>query len=273
MTKKTIALLLALLLVFAFAACGGEKEPAPANLTPLKIGASDVPHAEILEHIKPALAEQGIDLQISIMTDYVIPNTSVQDGELDVNYFQHQPYLDWFNVEYKSDLVTVAGIHFEPLAIFAGKTKSLADLAEGAKIAVPNDTTNEARALLLLQANGILKLADGAGLTATTKDIVENKLNISFLEMESAALPSVLADVDLAIINGNYALSAGLSITDALALEDAKTDAATTYTNIVVVKKGNETNEAVGKLVAALKTDDVKNFINDKYQGAVIPMF
>ena len=242
--------------------------------TTIKVAASPVPHAEILGVAKDILAEQGITLEIIEYTDYVQPNMVTESGEVDANYFQHTPYLDSFNEENGTHLVSVGAIHYEPFGLFAGKTATLDELADGAKIAVPNDTTNEARALQLLAAQGIITLKEGAGLTATKNDIAENPHNVDIVEMEAAQLPRTLADVDFAVINGNYAAEAGLNAaTDALAVEDASSEAAQTFANILVVKEGNEDNPAIQALLAALQSEQVKNFIDETYSGAVVAIF
>ena len=242
--------------------------------TTIKVAASPVPHAEILGVAKDILAEQGITLEIIEYTDYVQPNLVTESGEVDANYFQHTPYLDSFNEENGTHLVSVGAIHYEPFGLFAGKTATLDELADGAKIAVPNDTTNEARALQLLAAQGIITLKEGAGLTATKNDIAENPHNVDIVEMEAAQLPRTLADVDFAVINGNYAAEAGLNAaTDALAVEDASSEAAQTFANILVVKEGNEDNPAIQALLAALQSEQVKNFIDETYSGAVVAIF
>ncbi len=283
MKKKLIALSLAVVLVLALVACTGGTEPTQqpgASNTPktetvkLKVAASATPHAEILAQVKDELAEQGIDLVVTEYGDYVIPNTAVEDGDEDVNYFQHQPYLDQFNAENNTHLVSVAAIHYEPLGIYPGKTAALADLPDGALIGVPNDATNEARALQLLEAQGLIKVREGAGLNATPNDIVDNPRNLKFKELEAAMLPNVTTEMDLAVINGNYALQAGFSSAkDALALEDAQSEAAQTFANVIVVKEGNENNEAVKALVKALQSDKVKDYINSTYEGNVQPIF
>lgn len=279
MKKKLLALSLAVVLVFALAACTGSTEPKnPGTVdTPkvkLKVAASATPHAEILAQVKDELAEQGIDLVVTEYGDYVIPNTAVEDGDEDVNYFQHQPYLDQFNAENNTHLVSVAAIHYEPFGIYPGKTTNLDDLPDGASIGVPNDATNEARALQLLEAQGLIKVKEGAGLNATPNDIVENPKNLKFVELEAAMLPNVTSEMDLAVINGNYALQAGFSSAkDALALEDAESEAAQTFANVIVVKEGNENNEAVKALVKALQSDKVKDYINETYEGNVLPIF
>lgn len=268
--KKLIAILLTLVVITTvFAGCGKASESKT-----IKIGASVTPHAEILEVAKDILKEKGYTLEIVEYNDYVIPNTATESGELLANYFQHQPYLTDFNNEKGTHLVSVAAIHYEPFGIYPGKTKSLDELPDGATIAVPNDGTNEARALLLLQAQGLIKLKDNVGLTATILDIASNPKNIQIKEIEAAQLTRALADVDLAVINGNYAIEAGLKVgTDALTVEDKDSEAAQTYANIVVVKEGNENLASIKALVEALKSDKVKNFMLEKYEGAVIPMF
>ncbi|MBR2667710.1 MAG: MetQ/NlpA family ABC transporter substrate-binding protein [Oscillospiraceae bacterium] len=293
--KKTLAkiltLAMALALVAVFAGCGSPDAPAPAPDAPpadsgepapatepvtLRVGASVTPHAEILQQVVEPLAAQGITLEIVEYTDYVQPNTAVEDGSLDANYFQHQPYLTTFNEENGTHLVSVASIHYEPFGIYAGKTASIADLADGAVIAVPNDGSNETRALLLLQQEGIITMKEGidASSNATILDIADNPLNVEIVEMEAAQISHSLQDVDLGVINGNYALQAGLNAgTDALAVEDASGDGAQTYANIICVKEGNEENPAVLALVEALTTPEMGEWINTTYEGAVVPIF
>ena len=238
----------------------------------ITVAATSVPHAEILEAAKPILAEQGWDLQITEFQDYVQPNEVVEAGDFDANYFQHVPYLNSFNEEKGTHLVAVGNIHYEPLGIYPGTESDLNAISDGATIAVPNDTTNEARALLLLQDNGLITLKDGAGIEATVKDIAENPHNIKFTELEAAQVSRVLPEVSFAVLNGNYALEAGLNAqTDALATETSDSEAAKTYVNVIVVKEGNENNEGVKALVDVLKSDEIKNFINDTYQGSVVP--
>ncbi len=269
--KKTLAIVLALVLCLGIlAGCGGSKE------TTLKVGASPTPHAEILAQVVDILAEQGITLEIVEYTDYVQPNLAVESGDLDANYFQHTPYLNTFNAENDTHLVSVGLIHYEPFGIYAGKTASLADLPDGATVAIPNDGSNETRALLLLQQEGLITLKDGidASSNATVFDVAENPHNIQFEEMEAAQLTNVLADVDLAVINGNYALQGGLNAgTDALAVEDASGEGAQTYANILCVKEGNENNEAIQALLKALQSDTVKEYIDATYNGAVVAIF
>lgn len=238
----------------------------------IKVAASATPHAEILEEAKDILAKEGWDLEIKVFDDYVQPNEVVESGEFDANYFQHIPYLDSFNEEKGTHLVNAGGIHYEPFGIYPGTKTDLADIEKGDVIAVPNDTTNEARALLLLQDNDIIKLKDGAGLEATVNDIEENPYDIKIEELEAAQIPHVLGEVSYAVLNGNYALEAGFSVgKDALAYETTDSEAAQTYVNVIAVKEGNENNEGIKALVDVLKSDEIKNFINEKYDGAVIP--
>lgn len=298
--KKLISALLAGVLAVSLAACGSsasseaassteaasepaveetageETEEATSDLagTTITVAASPTPHAEILKVAAELLAEQGITLNVTEFTDYVQPNLVTESGEVDANYFQHTPYLDDFNAENDTHLVSVAAIHYEPLGIYPGKGTSLDELAEGAQIAVPNDTTNEARALQLLAAQGIITLKEGAGLTATKNDIDENPYGVEIVEIEAAQIPRTLADVDFAVINGNYAAEADLSAaTDALAIEDADSEAAQTYANVLVVKEGNEDDPAIQALVAALQSQEVKDFIDETYGGAVVAIF
>ena len=245
---------------------------ADGELTTIKVAASATPHAEILEQAKPLLAEQGYDLEVTVFDDYVQPNLVVESGDFDANYFQHIPYLDSFNEEKGTHLVNAGGIHYEPFGIYPGTKKSLDELAEGDSIAVPNDTTNEARALLLLQDNGIIKLKDGAGLTATKTDIVENPKNVEIVELEAAQVARVVDETAYVVLNGNYALESGYSVgKDALAYETSDSEAAKTYVNVIAVKEGNENSDAIKALVDTLKSDDIKNYINETYDGAVIP--
>lgn len=274
--KKALALALTgAVLVGAFAGCGAKKDSGDKKETKkIVIGASSSPHADILKVAKKELKKEGYELEIKEYSDYVQPNTALESGDLDANYFQHKPYLDDFNKQKKTHLVSAGTIHYEPFGIFPGKTKTLKALKNGATVAVPNDTTNEARALLLLQDQGLIKLKDGAGLTATKKDIVENKKDLAIKEIEAAQIPRSLKDVDIAVVNGNYALEAGLKVNkDALATEDADSIGAKTYGNVVAVKKGNEKTDATKALIKALKSDTVKKYINDKYDGAVVPLF
>lgn len=254
------------------ASASAESQDQAKEEKVIKIGATATPHGEILEEAKAKLAEQGITLEITIFDDYVLPMTAVESGELDANYFAHVPYVDQFNVEQGTHIVNVGGIHYEPFGIYPGTKKSLDEIADGDTIAVPNDTTNEARALLLLEANGLIKLKDDAGLTATVNDIVENPKNIKIEELEAAQVARVINEVAFVVLNGNYALAAGLSVgKDSIAFEASDSEAAKTYVNIVAVKEGNENNEAIKALVDVLKSDDITNFINEKYDGAVVP--
>lgn len=239
----------------------------------IKVGASVTPHAEILEQVKDTLAEQGYTLEIVEYNDYVLPNTALEAGDLDANFFQHQPYLDDFNAENGTHLVSVAKVHFEPFGIYAGKTDSLDALQDGATVAVPNDTTNEARALLLLEAQGLIKLKEDAGLTATVLDIEENPKNLEIQEIEAAQLVRSLPDVDIACINGNYAAEGGLDVADAIAVEASDSLAAETYGNVIAVKEGNEDSAKTKALVDAVLSDKVKQYIQETYGNAVVPVF
>ncbi len=253
----------------------GKKADAGSvqELEVIKVGASITPHAEILRSVSDELEKQGYKLEVVEYNDYIIPNTALESGELDANYIQHLPYLEDFNKENGTHIVSVADIHYEPFGIYAGKSDSLENLKEGAVIAVPNDTTNEARALLLLQDQGLIKLKENAGLTATVKDIAENPKNFEIKELEAAQVPKALQDVDVAAINTNYALEANLKLSDALASEGADSLAAKTYANIIAVKEGNENAEKIKALIDAVKSEQVKKFIEDKYDGAVVPIF
>lgn len=265
MKKLAAILAVAALSAGALTGCGSK-----ADDKVIKVAATAVPHAELLEQAKPILEEQGYKLEIQVFNDYVQPNEVVEAGDFDANYFQHIPYLNSFNEEKGTHLVNAGGIHYEPFGIYPGKESDLANI-EGATIAVPNDTTNEARALLLLQDNGIIKLKDGADLTATKVDIVENPYNIELVEVEAAQVPRTLPDVSFAVMNGNYALEAGYSVAkDALAYESADSVAASTYVNIIAVKEGNENSPKIQALVAALKSDAIKQYIADNYDGGVI---
>ena len=247
-------------------------EAAPAELTTIKVAASATPHSEILEYAAPLLEEKGYKLDVTVFDDYVQPNLVVESGEFDANYFQHVPYLDSFNEEQGTHLVDAGDIHYEPFGIYPGTKASLDDVAEGDAIAVPNDTTNEARALLLLQDNGLLTLKDGVGLKATIKDIVENPKNIEIQELEAAQVARVKDEVAFVVLNGNYALEAGFSVAkDSIAYESADSEAAKTYVNIIAVAEGNENNDGIKALVDVLKSDDVKKYITDTYDGAVVP--
>jgi D-methionine transport system substrate-binding protein len=239
----------------------------------LKVGATPVPHAEILNYVKPILAKEGIDLEIKEFQDYVQPNRALASGDLDANYFQHVPYLNDYNKKNGTDLVPTVSVHFEPLGLYAGRSKSLSDVKDGATVAIPNDTTNEGRALLLLQSAGLIKLKQQDNLFATPHDIAENPHHLQFKELEAATIPRVLKDVDYAVINGNYAIDAHLKVKDALASESADSLAAKTYANVVVVRKGDENKPAIQALDKALTSPEVKKFIEEHYQGSVVPVF
>ena len=296
MKKRTISVAVAAVMALSLAACGSSASSTEAASTEstaasseaaestaetselagttLKVAASPTPHAEILNVAKDILAEQGITLEVVEFSDYVQPNLVTESGEVDANYFQHTPYLESFNEENGTHLVSVGAIHYEPFGIYPGKSNDLANIADGATIAVPNDTTNEARALQLLAAQGLITVRDGAGLTATVNDITENPHNLQIEEIEAAQLPRTVQDVDFAVINGNYAMEAGFSVgKDALATEDASSEAAQTYANVLVVKEGNENNPAIQALLKALQSDEVKNYIDQTYDGAVVAIF
>lgn len=267
---RTISLGLAAVLSSAFlVGCGGNGTDEKT----IRIGASPSPHAEILEQVKAEVEAKGYKLEIVEYNDYVLPNTAANDGELDANFFQHKPYLDDFNAKNGTALVSVAAIHFEPLGIYSESASSISEIGEGAVIGVPNDATNEARALLLLEANGLITLKEGAGVNATVNDIASNPLKLEIKEIEAAQLARSLQDLDAAVINGNYAISGGLKVADALAIEENTSVAAETYANIVVVKSGNEEAEKIKVLVEVLQSDAVRKYIEEKYDGAVVPVF
>ena len=276
--KKFGAFLLAgVLAIGTLTGCGSTDKKAEGSTGStdskvIKVAASATPHAEILEEAKPLLEKEGYDLEVTVFDDYVQPNEVVDSGDFDANYFQHAPYMEQFNKEKGTKLVDAGDIHYEPFGIYPGTKKSLDEIADGDEIAVPNDTTNEARALLLLQDNGIIKLKDGAGLTATVNDIAENPHNIKIVELEAAQVARVTGETAFVVLNGNYALQAGYSVKkDALAYEAADSEAAKTYVNIIAVKDGNQDSDAIKALVKVLKSDDIKKYINDTYDGAVIP--
>ena len=269
MRKKLISVvLITTLIAGVLTGCGSGKESnssqeaTQTSETTLKVGASLTPHAEILEKAKPILAKEGVNLEIVKIEDTVTPNTGLVEKSLDANFFQHQPYLDDFNKENKTDLVSAGAVHYEPFGIYAGKVKDLSALPEGATVAVPNNVTNEARALLLLQQEGLLKLKDGVDIKATINDIVENTKNIKFKEIAPEQLVRSLPDVDVAVINGNYAIEGGLHVKDALAVESNQSVAAKTYANIIAVRKEDQENEAVKKLVTVLQSEEIKKYIN-----------
>lgn len=284
MKKRILStLLIGAFIVGALSGCGSAKKEdstttentaktEDSSTKVIKVAASTTPHAEILNQAKSILAEKGYDLQITEFADYVQPNEVVESGDYDANYFQHIPYLDSFNEEKGTHLVNAGGIHYEPFGIYPGTKKSLDEIADGDTVAVPNDTTNEARALLLLQDNGIITLKEGAGLEATVNDIEENPHNIKIVELEAAQVARVVGENAFVVLNGNYALEAGFSVKkDALAYETSDSEAAKTYVNIIAVKEGNENDEAIKALVEVLKSDDIKNYIEETYNGAVIP--
>lgn len=250
-----------------------ETTQASAELKEIVVGASPAPHAEILNAAKEVLASKGYELKIVEYTDYVQPNNALDSGDLDANYFQHKPYLDSFNEQNGTNLVSAGAIHYEPFGIYAGKTASLEELPDKAAVLVPNDVSNEARALLLLEAQGLIKLKDGVGLEATKNDIVENTKNLDIVELEAAQLPRSISDGDIAVINGNYAIEAGLKVSDALAAEDSQSLAAATYGNVVAVREGEESSDATKALVEALTSPEVKQFMEETYEGAVVPLF
>lgn len=291
--KKLLALTLALVLCLGLAACGGGTSTdtdtnadtssdadtngdATANgeTITLTVGATPNPHAEILAQVKDDLAAEGIDLVVKEYSDYVVPNTAVEEGDLDANYFQHTPYMEKFNEENGTHLVSVGKIHYEPMGIYPGLTKTLEELPDGATIAVPNDATNEARALQLLAAQGLIELKEDAGLNATPNDITSNPKNLQFKELEAAMLPQTASEVDLSVINSNFAMEGGMNpATGSLASEDADSEAAQTFANIIAVKEGHENDPAIQALVKALQSDKVKEYIEKTYSGAVVAVF
>ena len=292
--KKILALTLsAILCLGLLAGCGTDSgtaatDPAESSAEPsadstgsgeletITVGASITPHAEILDAVRGELEALGYDLEIVEYTDYILPNVSLSDGSLDANYFQHGPYLETYNAENGTDLVNAASIHYEPMGIYPGSKTSLDELAEGDTIAIPNDGSNETRALLLLQDNGYITLADGIDAsteTATILDIAENPLNLEIVEMSAQNIPHSLPDVAYGVINGNYALQAGLTGNDALASESAESDAAQTYANILAVRAGEENTDKTQALITALTSETCREFIESTYDGAVVPIF
>ena len=239
----------------------------------IKVGANITPHSEILEQAKPILAEQGITLEIVQLEDSITPNTGVIEGSLDANYFQHVPYLEQFNEENGSDLVSIGAVHYEPFGVYAGRVSDLAELPDGAVVAVPNNVTNEARALLLLAQEGIITLKEDAGINATVADITDNPKNIEFKELAPQQLVQALPDVDVAVINGNYAIEGGLSVKDALAVEANDGLAAQTYGNIIATSADKENDEALKALVSVLQGKAISDYINATYDGAVVPLY
>ena len=269
--KKIAAIALSLALAFSVAACG-SKETKAADNTVIKVGANITPHSEILEKAKPLLADKGITLEIVKLEDSITPNTGVIEGSLDANYFQHVPYLEQFNKENGSDLVSIGAIHYEPFGIYAGRTTDLSQLPDGALVAVPNNVTNEARALLLLAQEGILTLKEDAGITATVEDIIDNPKGIQFKELAPEQLVAALPDVDIAVINGNYAIEGGLHVSGALAVEANDGLAAKTYGNIIATSPEKADDPALKTLVEVLSSAEIAKYINDTYDGAVVPL-
>ncbi len=274
-------LFVAICAVALLAACSTQEAPAPQSDPQsqnsedniITVGASVTPHAEILAQAAPLLEQEGYELNIVEYTDYILPNTALDAGDLDANFFQHTPYLDDFNANNGTDISSALGLHFEPFGIYSDKLTDLSQIPQGAVIAVPNDTSNEARALLLLEANGIITLKEGAGLGATPLDIVQNPYEVTIQEIEAAQLPRILPDVDLACINGNYALQGGLTAEDALTFEQSDSVAAQTYANILAVNTADLESDKTKALVAALTSEEIKTYINDTYAGAVVPVF
>ena len=272
MKKLTALLLTGVLAVSVLSGCGASGKSASGKGGKITVAASATPHAEILEQAKPLLAEQGYELEVTIFDDYVQPNNVVESEEFDANYFQHIPYLNEFNEEQGTHLVNAGGIHYEPFGIYPGTKSDLSQLADGDEIAVPNDTTNEARALLLLEANGVLKLKDGAGLTATVNDIESYNKQIKIVELRAESVKEAIPDAAFVVLNGNYALEAGLSVgKDSLAYEAQDSEAAATYVNVIAVKEGHENDDKIKALVDVLKSDAIVKYINDTYDGAVVP--
>lgn len=277
MKKSKILSILATTVVLAtafFAAgCGSDTPTGGKEVsknTTITVGATPVPHGEILNEIKPLLAQEGIDLKIIEFTDYVKPNMALNDKEIDANFFQHTPYLDKFNAERGTKLKAIAKVHVEPMGVYSHKVKDLKELADGAKVAIPNDPTNGGRALLILQDAGLIELKDKGSITSTTQDIIKNDKNLQFVELEAAQIPRSIEDVDIALINTNFALEAGLNpLKDALFLEPKDSP----YANVLVVRDGDENRPEIQKLVKALQSPEVKKFIEDKYQGAILPSF
>lgn len=279
--KKTSYLIVAMMLMFALAACGQDKNTEgntngaeagteTSGEVTLKVGASPVPHAKLLEVVKPMLKEQGVNLEIIEFNDYVQPNTQLYEKQIDANFFQHMPYLEQFNKDKGYDLVSVAGIHIEPFGAYSKKITKIEELKEGAKVVIPNDPSNGGRALALMAENGLLTLKDGVGVNGTVADITGNPKKLDIREVEAATLPRVLGEVDLALINTNYALEADLVPTkDALFIEGSDSP----YVNILVARPDNKDSEAMQKLAAALRSPEVKKFIEDTYKGAIVAAF
>lgn len=270
--RNIVSIAIVLSLVIGSAAltgCGGKD----GDDKTIKVGASPAPHAEILKEVKAELEKDGYKLEIVEFQDYVQPNKALDAGDIDANYFQHKPYMDEFNAKQETELVSIGAIHYEPLGLYQGEKKSIDELAEGDKIAVPNDTTNEARALLLLESEGLIKLKKDAGLTATKQDVVENPKKLEIVELEAAIIPRSMSSVAMGVINGNYALSAGIKEDTAITFESSDSEAAKTYANIIAVKKGNEDSEKSKALLKAMTSDKIKKFIEKKYGKAVVPVF
>lgn len=266
----SIAIILSLVIgSVSLTGCGGKDGEDKT----IKVGASPAPHAEILKEVESELEKDGYKLEIVEFQDYVQPNKALDAGDIDANYFQHKPYMDEFNAKQETELVSIGAIHYEPLGLYQGEKKSIDELAEGDKIAVPNDTTNEARALLLLESEGLIKLKKDAGLTATKQDVVENPKKLEIVELEAAIIPRSMSSVAMGVINGNYALSAGIKEDTAITFESSDSAAAKTYANIIAVKKGNEDSEKSKALFKAMTSDKIKKFIEKKYGKAVVPVF
>lgn len=270
MKKLFLALLALFSIAMVAAGCGGSDKAAEGKNVVLKVGATPVPHAEILNQIKPKLAKEGIDLQIVEFSDYVKPNLSLNDKEIDVNFFQHEPYLDSFVKDRGLALVSAGKVHIEPMGIYSKKIKDIKNVPDGAKIAIPNDPSNGGRALAILESAKLLKLKDGVGVSATAKDIVGNPKNLQIIEIEAALLPRSMDDTDLSVINSNFAMEAQLNpVKDSLFTEPKESP----YANIVAIRKGDEKRPEIQKLMNALRSEDVKKFIEEKYKGAVVPAF
>ncbi|MCL2391285.1 MAG: MetQ/NlpA family ABC transporter substrate-binding protein [Oscillospiraceae bacterium] len=287
MKKRSIVtvLLIAAMALTLLAGCGGNGGGAQSGtnagnnqdngaLIPFVIGATPVPHTEVLEFVQDKMAAEGIDMQIRTFTDFVQPNLATQSGELDANYFQHVPYMTNFNESHGTNMVSLFAVHFEPLGLYKARARSIDELTSGAIIAIPNDPTNGARALNLLEATGLITLREGAGILATRLDIIDNPLNLDIRELEAAQLPHILPDVHMAVINGNFALQAGLEMgVDSVAAEERDSISAVTYANHIVVREGNENDERVQTLIRILGSDEVRDFINTTYEGRVVPVF
>ena len=278
-TKKIIALAAAAALTLSLAACSGnnssstaDNSSSDASSTVIRVGASPSPHAEILEFAKDQLAAKGYELEIVEFTDYVMPNVALYEGDLDANFFQHTPYLDNYNEQNGTDLVSACKVHFEPMGLYSETLTSVSDVAEGSKVGVPNDPTNEARALNLLEAQGLIKLREGAGLNATPLDIEENPLNLEFVELEAAQLPRNLSEFAIAAINGNYAIEAGI-LDKVIVNEAADSESAQEYANILAVRNGELESDKTKALVEALTSDETREFINTQYEDQFIPVF